>query len=353
MGIIQKEAENNKKSKDNNKLPINYKFSKNPNLKYKTSICKDAGFCGYNDIFEVFISHKDNKEYLVSRESKILVIYLLLKNKKISSLAGHIGSIYIIKYFINNKNKNEYLISGDSFGFLIIWDITNNYNQKYIIKTEYNSYVYGLLFFPNNLNNNYIITASVKNDQNSKIFSFENKELIREIYFTSNREIYYILPWYNKTKNQYFIIQLSSISIIISNLLIEAPNSYLINEPEGNHYSGFIYSKDDSDYLCCSSSNGTVNIWDLYTQKIFKVINIAKCERLYNVIQWNDRYCIIAGSLGSLVIIDLINYKVISIIRDKDENDIICVKKIKHPKYGETLLSLAKDNMIKLWMTLN
>ena len=341
MGIFQKEEKSKNKCKDNNNVGTNYIFNKNPNFKFKLYISKDIGFCGYNDIFEIFISHRDNKAYLVSRGSKILVIYLLIDHKKIISLEGHRGSIYMIRYFINYKNNNEYLISGDSFGFVIIWDLINNYNKKYIINTEYNTYVYGLLFFPYNIYNNYIITASkgCNEKSNSKVYSFEKKELIKYIDFTNNRK-----------NNQYYIIQLSSNSIIISNLLLDMPNNYLINEPESNHYSGYIYNKDDIDYLCCSSINGNVTIWDLYTLKIFKVINISKNERLYNIIQWNDRYCIV-GASSSIIIIDLVIYKVISIIKDKNINDIICVKKIKHPKYGETLFTLAKENMIKLWVT--
>jgi len=275
-----------------------------------------------------------------------------MDHKKIISLEGHNGQIYMIRYFINNKNNNEYLISGDSRGFVIIWNIINNYNKECVINTNYDSYVYALLFFPFNINNNYIVTASkgcMSDEQTSKIYSFENKELIKYIGYTNNRDIYYLLSWYNRNNNQYYIVQLSNKSIIISNLLLDKPNSYLINEPESDHYSGFIYNKDDIDYLFSSSSNGNVNIWNLYTLEIFRVINLSLYERLYNIIQWNDKYCIV-GALNSLIVIDLGIYKAITIIKDKDKNDIICVKKIKYPIYGEALLTLAKENMIKLWV---
>ena len=46
---------------------INYKFKKEPqNLKYKLDITNTNTIYGCNDIFEVFISYKDNKEYLIS-----------------------------------------------------------------------------------------------------------------------------------------------------------------------------------------------------------------------------------------------------------------------------------------------
>ena len=49
---------------------INYKFSKEPqNIKYKLDITNTNDFYGVNDLFEVFISYKDNKEYIVSKNA--------------------------------------------------------------------------------------------------------------------------------------------------------------------------------------------------------------------------------------------------------------------------------------------
>ena len=46
---------------------INYKFKKDPNnLKFKSNITTTNTNEGWNDIFEIFISYIDNKEYLVS-----------------------------------------------------------------------------------------------------------------------------------------------------------------------------------------------------------------------------------------------------------------------------------------------
>ena len=82
---------------------------------------------------------------------------------------------------------------------------------------------------------------------------------------------------YNKKNNKYYIIQFCYKKIIISNLLEDELYSELINQPEDNHLSGFIYCKDNNDYLCSSCSNGYINIWDLYNKTIFKVINTNGC----------------------------------------------------------------------------
>ena len=113
------------------KNKINYEFISCPkNLKYKLDITSTNTSFGWNDMFEIFISYKDNKEYLVSPNSNNfnLDIFSLINNQKIESLKGHNNKIRTIRYFINNKNKNEYLISADNNKIVIIWDITNNYN---------------------------------------------------------------------------------------------------------------------------------------------------------------------------------------------------------------------------------
>ena len=83
--------------------------------------------------------------------------------------------------------------------------------------------------------------------------------------------------------------------MIISNLLEDELYSELIHQSEGGHYSGFIYYKDNNDYLFSSCANGYINIWDLYNKTIFKVININGCKLAY-IIEWNKKYIIFTDS---------------------------------------------------------
>ena len=63
---------------------INYEFKNEPkNLKFKENITTTNTYCGWNDIFEIFISYKDNKEYLVSPNTNNykLDIFNLINNQ--------------------------------------------------------------------------------------------------------------------------------------------------------------------------------------------------------------------------------------------------------------------------------
>jgi len=343
----------------NNK--INYKFEKEPNkLKYKYDITNTNDSYGINDIFEVFISYKDNKEYIISPNinNYNLDIFTLLDNKKIKSLNGHKNNINIVKYFINNKDYNEYLISADNNKIVIIWDITNNYNIKYQINTRYNNNnnnnIYScLLVFPHYNNDNYIITStSSTSDDNdnsaTKIYSLNNGYFIKYINNSNNNEIRYLLSWYNKKNNKYYIIQLAREKIIINDLLEDELYSELIHQPEGDHCSGFIYNIDNNDYLCFSTTNGYINIWDLYNKNIFKVINTNNCY-LYHIIQWNNKYIIVADCDNKCFKIINLENEIIKDIKKQHTSGVKCIKKIYHPKYGESLLSADSDDTIKLW----
>jgi len=350
----QMNNKNNNKNEYNNK--INYKFEKDPNnLKYKYDITNTNCSNGINDIFEVFISYKDYKEYIISpNNNNNLDIYSLMDNKKIKSLNGHENVINTVRYFINNKDHNEYLISGDDNYKVFVWDITNNYNIKYQINTKYDNNISScLLVFPHNNNNNYIITStlSTSNDNDksaTKIYSLDNGNFIKYFNNTNNIFIYYLLSWFNKKNNKDYIIQFANEKIMINNLLEDEIYSELIHQPEDSHYSGFIYSINDNDYLCSSSENGYINIWDLYNKNLIKIFNTNDCS-LYHIIQWNNKYIIVADYInGCFKVINLEN-DIIKDIEKQHTDSVICIKKIYHPQYGESLLSSSEDKTIKLW----
>ena len=350
----------NEKKEYENK--INHEFTMDPNnLKYKLDITTTNTKNGWNDMFEIFISNKDNKEYLVSPnvDNCYLDIFSLINQEKIKSVPGHKNSIRTIRYFMNNKNNNEYLISGDDDKKVIIWEITNNYNInidiKKIIDTKYNKNIYScLLIFPDNIDDIYIVTSSYNESEDcensTKVYSLNNNKLIKYINKTNNIPIYYLLTWNNKNNNKLYIIQFSYGKILINNLLEDELYSELTYEPESDHFSGFIFSKDNKDYLCSSATNGFINIWDLYDKKVLDTINIYG-SKLSHMIQWNSKYFIVAARENKIIKLIDIEKKVISEIKSGHTEELISIKKILHPIFGESLLTASRDKKIKLWTT--
>ena len=348
---------------------INYKFQKDPNkLHYKKDIANPNVPNGWNDIFEIFISYKNCKEYFVSPNVNTfnLDIYdLTLNNNNLFlSLKGHNSCITTVRYFLNNKNDEEYLISTDNNNNVIIWDINNNYNIKYNFNTFYGtSKLSCLLIFLKNSYDNYIVTsAENKSDNNdelaTKVYSFNNGKLIKYIKDTKNQKIYYLLSWFNKENKNNYIIQFAENKIIISNLLENEKDNELVNKEEAPHYNGFIKCTENIDYLYSSSKNGYIHIWNLYNSELLDIINVNPNQQpLSNIIYWNHNYTIAADYNNcsfKIVSKDQTNYN-INITEIKinhiHRGQLAYIKKINHPIYGESLLSAATDNTIKLWTT--
>ena len=337
---------------------INYKFEKDPQgLKFRQNIINTNASYGWNDIFEVYISRKDNKEYLVSPNNNNykLDVISLLENKVTVSLKGHNNHIRTIRYFINNINSEEYLISADNDIIVIIWEITYDFNMKFKINTNYSDNIYSCLLLFDLINeNNYIVTSSyaqLEDNEKSatKLYSLENGQLIKYISYSNKSAVYYLLSWYNKNNNKYYIVQFTFKAILINSVIDDELYCELIQEPEDNHLSGFIYNSDNKDYLCSSSYNGYIHLWDLFNKSIYKIISTNDCV-LCNIIQWNNKYSIVADyDNKSFKIIDFEKGQVVKDIKGEHTDKVPCVKKLYHPLYGESLLSAGQDNTIKLW----
>ena len=335
------------------------------NLKFKEDIVTTNTKGGLNDIFEVYTSIKDNMQYLVSpnKNNFNLDIITLIDNKLQYSLKSHTKKVTSIRYFLNNFSNIEYLISSDEAGIVNVWDISNNFNIKNTIDTKYNDIIYSclLVFTSNNenLNNNnegYIITSTygISDDNEksgTKIYSMENNgEFVNYISNTNNSSVYYLLSWYNKKNNKYYIIEFSYMKIFINSLLENEMYAELTQEQKLSHYSGFVYEIDEEKcYLYSSSKNGFINIWDLYNKQLINNINVNG-SILCHMIQWDEKYAIVADyNCKSFKIIDIQSFSVVKDINGSHSKEVKTIKKIKHPLYGDSLLSAGNDYTIKLW----
>ena len=336
-------------------------------LKYIKDICRNNTSCGWNDMFEVYISYKDNKEYLASPNNKkfSIDIYSLEENQKEASLKGHNNNIRTIRYFFN-KDKNEkependlvqeYLLSADDNKIVIVWDILNNFEIKQLIDTNYEDDIYSCsLFFNKNTQRNYIVTSTYSTSSDitnsaTKLYSLATGEYAYYIKESNFDNIYYLLIWYNKKDKQNYLIQFSYKKILINNVEKGKDELYakLIHEPENEHYCGYIFPKENSELLCTTCYNGFVHIWDLYTKKLVNIID-TKIILCY-ILPWNERYSIAADfENNSFVIIDLDEKKVYNGPKNEHNMEVKCVKKIRLSKYGESLITAGRDHVIKLW----
>ena len=340
------------------------KFSNNPNLIYRTQLINIDVIYGCNDIFEVYYSYKENYFCLVSPNFNNNNIDILMvnseknNNKLIKELKGHKIYIISVRYFLNKNNLNEYLISSDYSYKVIIWDLTDNYNLKYIIKTGYTENIYSCLILFNINNQNIIITSttdiSINDDNSSKIYSLDsNCKFLSNIIETNQNNSLYLLFWYNIYNSNNYLIECCVGKITVINITNNKLYCKFITDTGYESYCcGFIYKKNNDDFLIATSDDDYLRIWNLNKKILFNKINAMYCGISY-LIRWSDDYFIVADQENhSFKIIDLPQLKIINEYkidyRDKKQN-IICIKKLYHPKYGESLLTCGSNNGINLW----
>ena len=63
----------------------------------------------------------------------------------------------------------------------------------------------------------------------------------------------------------------------------------------------------------------------------------------------NQKYIIASSSDESIKILDIEKQKCVKSLSGQHTDKVCCVRKIIHPKYGESLLSGSGDGSIKLW----
>ena len=328
----------------------------NPNFRFNSVIqVMDCCF-GINDIFEIYYDQNNNNElYLIApSENYSIKVTRVKDNHLIKTLVGHTGKISLIRRFTDNINKKDYLISSGKKSEVKIWDLSDNFNLLFSLKINYskNTCIYSCALFFSENKGNYLITSSNENSNQdyTKIYDFNTQELIANLDFTNQIEIFYMLLWENESKN--YLIESSIGRVLIHNLetkqlfhILNAANRStqnsmcLIKNPEINKV----------DLLCVSTIHGSLDFWDLGSFTLKFSINYFSAY-FYDIINWYDKYVIVAEKFdSSILIVDLVQRKVITVIKNKNNSYIISLKQIKHPKFGQCLLSSDLNKKIVLW----
>ena len=351
-----KEPENLENKEENNFLNKIKELKINPCLKYKENFKVTNMNQRFNELFEVFKSNKDEKEYLIYPNYKThkINIILLNENKVIQSLEAHDSHITSIRYFINEKDKKEYLVSTDQTNIVIIWNISNNYEIISKIETDYEEYILSCLLIFNiekSLYKNYLVT-SCSCIGYTKLYSLDNYLLIKNIQITENNLTNYLILWNNIKNNNHYIIECCFKKICIYNLLNDNElYAELISENTmfSEHFSGIIYNKNDIDFLLVCSNNGFIEMWNLFNKELNFSININR-SKLMDIIQWNQKYLIVTDYENQFIkIIDIEQMKIIGNYTGEGVISVKKIKKINNTKYGQGIISSGNDNNLKIW----
>ena len=262
----KEKMKNNKKEKpkDNNENKENQfnelkRYSIPLKFKFVENIAKNKAI---NEIVKIypFNKIKDSAQYLiiVAKENfknvciqKILVMMMANNdNKIIKEIKTKFTKICDIKYHSDSNNKEYLYISGEylkestffgnHYNFrVIVFDIQNNYKEKFIIDIDdYANCNSSLLLF-NIFQKNYILISYYK-DKFSKLYDYQkNNSFINNIHGTNKYETKLMIPW--EYKNKWYIIDISYEKIYINNLLKDECYAKLKMRGVENYLNGFLY----------------------------------------------------------------------------------------------------------------
>ena len=327
------------------------------------------------DSFEAFMSHKDEKPYIIyqNKNTQHLEVLKVLKNKYklMTKIEGHNSNITCLKYFYNENKNIEYLISADYSGKIIITNITDDYKQESSLKMEYDNGKISccLMLFKLNANidiKKALILIANKNssgEQNNPIKEYILKKdgelfLNDDLFLPIPNNTSYIIHWFHKTIKIDYIIDIGFKKININGFIGESKNQiYASFKPpiqlETWYHCGLVYNDEEKnrELLLITSIKSYVFVFDLYSRQLIKEIKTSgKMDRLYNIMQWNRNYIIVSNATTpDIKVIDISQKKCVGNNYIPHEDDFRCIRKIKHPKFGYCIITGGDDNSLKLF----
>ena len=337
-------------------------FSSNPNFRFKEVITDKSDCLSSTYQFDCY-KDKNGETILISpffdypnilKQEHHISLINLKNNKVIKKLEGHKDRVLTVRYFQNPFTKNDYFISSDRRYNIIVWDL-ENYEKKIDIQIDYEGFIYSclLIFEEKKI---WAVVSSLGANNITKAIDIDNQDLIIQIDDSKNKNIYYLDYWYNKEAldddQKHNIIQCGKNIILIS----EFPRNetyHLLSTDEKHPYNlaGIVFKNNERDIFAVSATYGLIQFLDLATKTLVKSIELEDVH-LYSFIRWNDDYLLLNDCLQRrILVLEMKNdYKIKSKVLCPEMYFDRFIKKIEHPIYGESFLSVGIDWKIKLFI---
>ena len=322
-------------------------FSAPENIKYIKDLVKQS--CSFSkDEFCLFKSF-NNIFYLVYNSSINTtnnIIFFDLKNEQITSVIknAHTEFIIILKHYQDKKNRRDLLLTL-SMDSVKLWNINNLENLFSFEKPDRSEYQACFLNFTNDI----LIAMKVPQITGSYIQIYNlKKEKIKEIKDKNAKDMsLFIDSFYHNNISYIISCDMSSIKAYNYN-----KNKWTIYFGDKNEdiFLHFIIPNINNTLKMIGSSYESIYIWNFQTGQLLNSIKGGSDRAPYwKLCLWNNDSFFV-GKGGLLELVKIKNNKLNVEKRLSGNNEFIaCIKKFRHPIYGECLISKDYDGDIKLW----
>ena len=346
-------------------------FKSTPNFRWKENVAVNSDCLSASFQFDCYRDKKNDVILITpyfdlkkAADKDYHISLINLKTKEVHKLPDHKQRVSTVRYFQDPKTKKDYFISADREYKIKVWDLGNEPSEcKPILQTEikYEGFIYScLLMFEGD--KMYGVTSSLGANSHTKVFDVKNPGQIVDINESNGLLVYYLDYWFNANSQdenkRHVIIQGAKNKILMS----EFPSNstyYTIDIGQDYPYiqSGLVFKdKNGNDLFAFSATYGLVRIEDLATKTNVKTINLTMGEvHLYSFVKWNEQYLLLNDCQQSRIIVfDMEDdYKIKSKIVCPEMGFDKFMRKVDHPVYGESILSVGIDWTIKLFVNRN
>lgn len=282
----------------------------------------------------------------------------LSNNEEIQTLVGHTDRVVTCRFFEDPFTKKHYLISADRKYKVKVWDLTDNgkivFDKE--LKEGYDNFIYSVLMIFEQ-NKIYVVTSTLGSGE-TNVFVIGSDEAPKKLKDTKDLNIYYLDYWFEEKdadgNSEHHIIQCGKNKILISQLKKDSNYEIATEEKYANNLCGMVYKKGDKDLLITSATRGLIEIIDLKERKELQKIEHSDVF-FYNFVRWNDQYILLYEAMQRrILVLDTDNnYKVVSKVLCPEMYYDRFIRKVDHPKYGESILSVGIDWKVKLYTNRN
>ena len=330
---------------------------------------------GLNESFDIFKSELNANNYLIvaNKNNNNIDIINIESNKLIKSIKNNPSKFIYIKYFQKIEAKKNYLITINIKNAINIYEFSeeNNFEKinlllTIITKKEFNNtfnFINSTLIFNIKINSKLFDILLVSSrarymeEYPTLIYNIKNGQELKEISHTKKNMTRFMIPWYNKNDDNYYLIELCEELLIVINILYNNIYAKLDEEKFKSFNTGFVHELNDIDFLFVADSCGQIQVFNLFSKEICFKIDVRKNKsniRLYGLILWNYNYLIVNDDNNkSIIVIDLKNKYIIGSTYNEHNDSVRCIKRIRHKKYGECLITGGDDHFIKLFKSNN
>jgi len=217
-----------------------------------------------------------------------------------------------------------------------IWNINNWECILNLTNINKKGYLYSSCFF--NQNNNIYIITSNSNENNSesiKIYDLNGQKINLINY--SNEKTLFIDTYYDNILSKYYIIT-GNFNFSQSYDYENDKIYHKYNDNNSGRYIKSIIIKNNKGIikLIESCSDGNIRIFNFHSGLLLNKIIIN--NPLIGISFWNDNYLFVGCKDKAIKMVEIKNGLIVKSLTSHN-NEVLTIKKIIHPEYGECLIS--------------